>query len=72
LDSRLARAGVVFVVPIAFLREQAAKCRRLAHEVGDRTTAERLETLGREYDARADAQENDLRNIAGGTTSPDT
>lgn len=60
------------MVLIAYLREQAGKCRRLAREVGDRITAERLETLACDYDQQADACEADRHNIAGGAVSPDT
>jgi len=36
------------------LREQADRCRRLAHGTNDMVTRERLLALAAEYDARAD------------------
>jgi hypothetical protein len=40
----------------SFLREQADRCRRLARGTNDAVTQERLEKLGAEYDAQAEAQ----------------
>lgn len=37
----------------ALFREQAARCRRLAHEVGNERDAENLRTIARENDQRA-------------------
>jgi hypothetical protein len=39
-----------------FLREQAERCRRLARSTTDALTRERLEKLGADYEAQADAQ----------------
>jgi hypothetical protein len=39
-----------------FLREQADRCRRLARSTTDSLTRERLDKLGAEYEALADAQ----------------
>lgn len=46
----------VLIGSIAYLRQQADKCRRLAREVGDANTAEELYHLAREYDAQAQVQ----------------
>ena len=45
------------MVPTAYLREQAEKCRRLARDAGDAATRTRLEVLASEYDAQADFQD---------------
>ena len=39
------------------LRQQVDRCRRLAREVTDTLTRERLESLADEFEARADAQD---------------
>jgi|tagenome__1003787_1003787.scaffolds.fasta_scaffold20980154_3 hypothetical protein len=41
-----------------FLREQAERCRRLAHATSDAVTHDRLLTLAAEYDAQARAQDH--------------
>jgi hypothetical protein len=41
-----------------FLREQAERCRRLAHATSDAITHDRLLTLAGEYDAQARAQDD--------------
>ena len=41
-----------------FLRQQAAKCRRLALQIYNLTTRQRLIELAEEYEARARAAEN--------------
>jgi hypothetical protein len=41
-----------------FLREQAERCRRLAHATSDTITHDRLLTLAAEYDAQARSQDN--------------
>jgi hypothetical protein len=41
-----------------FLREQAERCRRLAHATSDAITHDRLLTLAAEYDAQAGAQDH--------------
>jgi hypothetical protein len=41
-----------------FLRQQAAKCCRLAQQIHDLTTRQRLIELAEEYEARARAAEN--------------
>ena len=48
---------------IASLREQAEKCRRLARDVGDLPTKERLTQLAVECDAQADHMEAQKRDI---------
>lgn len=45
------------MVPTAYLREQAEKCRRLARDVSEDATRSRLEVLASEYDAQADFQD---------------
>jgi hypothetical protein len=50
-----------------FLREQAERCRRLARSTSDCPTRERLEKLGAEYDAQADAQHDACEGSASGT-----
>ena len=45
------------MVPTAYLREQAEKCRRLARDVSEAATRGRLEVLAGEYDAQADFQD---------------
>ena len=45
------------MVPTAYLREQAEKCRRLARDAGEAATRTRLEVLAGEYDAQADFQD---------------
>jgi hypothetical protein len=45
------------MVPTTYLREQAEKCRRLAHDVSDPTTRTRLEVLAGEYEAQANFQD---------------
>lgn len=45
------------MVPTAYLREQAEKCRRLARDVDEATTRTRLEVLASEYEAQADFQD---------------
>jgi len=42
-----------------YLREQADRCRRLAHGANDAMTRERLLNLAAEYDARAASQEGE-------------
>jgi hypothetical protein len=42
-----------------YLREQADRCRRLAHGTNDAVTRERLLNLAAEYDARAASQDGD-------------
>jgi hypothetical protein len=54
-----------------FLREQAERCRRLAHATSDAVTHDRLLTLAGEYDAQARAKDHtdrqpSLRAAAGG------
>ena len=44
------------VADIAWYRDQAAKCRRLADAASDPVTIERLMTLAAEFEARADLQ----------------
>jgi hypothetical protein len=46
------------MVPTPYLRKQAEKCRRLARDVSETTTRDRLERLAGEYDAQADFQDN--------------
>lgn len=46
------------MVPTAYLREQAEKCRRLARDVSDAATRARLEVLAGEYEAQANFQDN--------------
>lgn len=41
------------MAPSLYLREQADRCRRLAHGANDAVTRERLLILAAEYDARA-------------------
>ena len=41
------------MAPSLYLREQADRCRRLAHGTNDAVTRERLLILAAEYDARA-------------------
>jgi hypothetical protein len=48
------------MVPTSYLREQAEKCRRLARDVSDVKTRERLQTLASEYEAQADFQDENL------------
>jgi hypothetical protein len=59
------------MVPTAYLREQAEKCRRLARDVSEPVTRNRLEALAGEYEAQADFQDRhapgELRR-----TSPDS
>ncbi len=45
------------MVPTAYLREQAEKCRRLARDVSEAATRTRLEVLAGEYEAQADFQD---------------
>ena len=45
------------MVPTAYLREQAEKCRRLARDVSEAATRARLEALAGEYEAQADFQD---------------
>lgn len=45
------------MVPTAYLREQAEKCRRLARDVSEAATRARLEVLAGEYEAQADFQD---------------
>jgi len=40
-----------------YLREQADRCRRLAHGTNDAVTRERLLSLATEYDTRAASQD---------------
>ena len=42
---------------LEFLRDQAAKCRRLAESVSDASASRALRDLARDYDARAQAIE---------------
>jgi hypothetical protein len=42
-----------------YLREQADRCRRLAHGTNDAVTRERLLGLAAEYDARAASQDEE-------------
>ena len=42
-----------------YLREQADRCRRLAHGTNDAVTRERLLNLAAEYDARAASQDEE-------------
>jgi len=42
-----------------YLREQADRCRRLAHGTNDAVTRERLLILAAEYDARASSQDGE-------------
>jgi hypothetical protein len=44
-----------------FLRDQAERCRRLAHATSDAITHDRLLTLAGEYDAEARAQDHSGR-----------
>ncbi|MDB5615939.1 hypothetical protein [Tardiphaga sp.] len=46
------------MVPTAYLREQAEKCRRLARDAGDPATRTRLEVLASEYEAQANFQDD--------------
>lgn len=41
-----------------FLREQAERCRRLAHATSDSITHDRLLTLAAEYDTQASVQDH--------------
>lgn len=45
------------MVPTSYLREQAEKCRRLASDVSDSTTRDRLQKLAAEYEAQANFQD---------------
>ena len=45
------------MVPTAYLREQAEKCRRLARDVSEDATRARLEVLADEYEAQANFQD---------------
>jgi hypothetical protein len=45
------------MAPSLYLREQANRCRRLAHGTSDAVTRERLLILAAEYDARAASQD---------------
>jgi hypothetical protein len=45
----------------AFLRDQAARCRRLAGMVTTRDVVDTLLDMAREYDARAEALEREER-----------
>ena len=47
------------MAPSVYLREQADRCRRLAHGTNDAVTRERLFILAAEYDARAASQDDD-------------
>jgi hypothetical protein len=47
------------------LREQIDRCRRLAHEVSDPVTRERLEKLAAEYEALAYAQGDEAAEAPG-------
>lgn len=42
-----------------YLREQADRCRRLAHGTNDAVTRDRLLSLAAEYDARAVSQDGE-------------
>ena len=42
-----------------YLREQADRCRRLAHGANDAMTRERLLILAAEYDAKASSQDGE-------------
>ena len=42
-----------------YLREQADRCRRLAHGTNDAVTRERLLSLALEYDTRAASQDGE-------------
>jgi hypothetical protein len=44
---------------LSHLRVQADRCRRLARDVNDPLTRERLEKLAGEYEARANAQDGE-------------
>ena len=46
------------MAPSLYLREQADRCRRLAHGTNDAVTRERLLILAAEYDARAASQDS--------------
>jgi hypothetical protein len=46
------------MVPTSYLREQVEKCRRLASDVADITTRDRLLKLALEYEAQADFQDS--------------
>ena len=46
------------------LREQADRCRRLARGTSDSVTRERLEKLGAEYDAQAEARDKEDERLA--------
>jgi hypothetical protein len=46
------------MAPSLYLREQADRCRRLAHGTSDAVTRERLLILAAEYDARAASQDD--------------
>lgn len=48
-----------------YLREQAERCRRLAHGTSDLVTRDRLLILATEYDQRADALAGEDDRAAG-------
>jgi hypothetical protein len=56
------------MAPSLYLREQADRCRRLAHGTNDPVTRERLLILATEYDARAASQDGEAK--AGGMPDP--
>jgi hypothetical protein len=47
------------MAPSLYLREQADRCRRLAHGTNDVVTRERLLILAAEYDSRAASQDGE-------------
>jgi hypothetical protein len=55
------------MAPSLYLREQADRCRRLAHGTSDPVTRERLLILAAEYDARAGSQDEAK---SGGSSDP--
>jgi len=56
------------MAPSLHLREQADRCRRLAHGTNDVVTRDRLLILAAEYDARAGSQDGEEE--AGGVFEP--
>ncbi len=50
----------------AKLREDAARCRRLANSITDQRTIDSLELSAREFDAEADRLEEEDRSEIGG------
>jgi len=58
------------MIPTAYLREQAEKCRLLARDVADPSTRTRLEVLAREYDAQADFQDKNAPGALRPATPP--